>query len=134
VVSTKGVAGFSRPYLQRSGTKGHQLFLVGSDSVKTMIFARAARNEGIRFSEALAPIYFEQLTSERRVVRYSRGQPVARFERIPGKRAETLDATVYAVAVRQMIGMNEDRRADELESKAAPKRSARAIKSKWLES
>ena len=133
VVSIKGVAGFSRPFLQRSGTKGQLLWLVGSDAVKSQLFARLARGEGVRFSEDLEGVYFEQLVSERRVVRYVRGTPQARFERHKGMRAETLDATVYAWAARQLIGQNIDRRAEDLASLAAPKRAASTIKSAWLE-
>ncbi|MDO5633087.1 MAG: phage terminase large subunit family protein [Paracoccus sp. (in: a-proteobacteria)] len=129
VVASKGVSGFSRPMLQRSGTKGQLLWLAGVDAIKSQLFARLSRGEGVRFSDALQPIYFEQLTSERRVVRYVRGRPDARFERVKGKRAETLDATVYAWAARQLIGINLDRRAEELASAAAPKRQPAVIKS-----
>ena len=131
-VAIKGVAGFSRPFLERSATKGQLLWLVGVDSVKSQLFARLARNTGVRFSESLAPIYFEQLTSERRVVKYVRGQPQARFERIPGKRAETLDATVYAWAVRNLIGQAPEARASQLETAAAPAAVPMSIKSAWL--
>ena len=130
VVPIKGVAGFSRPLLEKSG-KQH-LWLAGVDALKSQLFVRLSRNQGLRFSDALAPIYFEQLASERRVVRYVRGKPEARFERIKGKRAETLDATVYALAVRQLIGQRVDLRAAELSSAAAPKAPPRVIKSKWL--
>ncbi len=132
VVSIKGVAGFSRPFLQRSGSKGAPLWLVGSDAVKAQLFNRLQRGEGVRFSNTLEPIYFEQLTSERRVVRYSHGRPAARFERVQGKRAETLDATVYAWAARQLVGMNLDRREEELASRAASKKASVVVKSKWL--
>ncbi|MFP7570405.1 phage terminase large subunit family protein [Marivita sp. S2033] len=132
VVSIKGVAGFSRAFLQKSGSKGAPLWLVGSDAVKAQLFNRLERGEGVRFAQALEPVFFEQLTSERRVVRYSHGKPVARFERIKGKRAETLDATVYAWAARSLVGMNLDRREDELASRAAPKKAATVVRSKWL--
>lgn len=131
VVPIKGVPGFSRPVLEKSGRQ--HLWLVGSDSVKSQLFARIARASGIRFGEDLAPIYFEQLASERRVVRYSRGQPVARFERIPGKRAETLDATCYAWAARGLLNQNVERRGEELRSLAAPSRPPAVIRSKWLD-
>jgi len=131
VVSVKGVGGFSRSILEKSGKQ--LLWLVGADAVKSQLFARIGRNTGIRFGEDLAPIYFEQLASERRVVRYSRGQPIARFERIPGKRAETLDATAYAWAARMLINQNAERRGEELRSLAAPKRAPAIIRSKWLE-
>ncbi|GLV24161.1 phage terminase large subunit family protein [Sphingobium sp. TomTYG45] len=132
VVSGKGVAGFSRPFLQRSGTKGANLWLVGVDAVKSQLFARVARNSGIHFSGALEPVFFEQFASERRVVKYTRGTPQARFERIPGRRAETLDCVVYAWAARSLIGMNLDRRAEELTSAAAPPPRPTVIKSQWL--
>jgi phage terminase large subunit GpA-like protein len=52
----------------------------------------------------LEPVYFEQLASERRVVRYKRGQPIRRFERISGRaRAEALDCLVYAFAARAVV-------------------------------
>ncbi|SEN57948.1 Phage terminase, large subunit GpA [Gemmobacter aquatilis] len=132
VVPIKGVAGFSRALFQRSATKGQHLWLVGVDAAKSALFTRVGRNQGIRFGEALPPIFYEQFASERRVVRYVRGKPEARFERIKGKRAETLDASVYAVAVRNLIGQSVDRRAEELASQAAPKRPPVVIKSKWL--
>jgi phage terminase large subunit GpA-like protein len=132
VVSGKGVGGMSRPFLHRSSTKGALLFLVGVDAIKAQLFNRLARGDTFRFSADLEPIYFEQLTSERRVVRYFKGQPQRRFERIPGKRAETLDATVYAMAARQLVGMNLDRREQELASVTLPKKPANMVKSKWL--
>lgn len=132
VVSGKGVAGFSRPFLQRSGTKGANLWLVGVDAVKSQLFARVARNSGIHFSVALEPVFFEQFASERRVVKYTRGTPQARFERIPGRRAETLDCVVYAWAARSLIGMNLDRRAEELTSAAAPPPRSTVVRSAWL--
>lgn len=132
VVAIKGVAGFSRQFLQRSGTKGQLLWLAGVDAIKSQLFTRLARGAGVRFGAALEPIYFEQLTSERRVMRYVRGIPQTRFERIKGKRAETLDATVYAWAARHLIGMSLDRRAEELSSAAASKKQSAFIRSSWL--
>ena len=132
VVSGKGVSGMARPFLAKSSTKGTPLFLVGVDAIKAQLFNRLARGGTFRFSSDLAPIFFEQLTSERRVVRYFKGQPQRRFERIPGKRAETLDATVYALAARQLVGLNLDRREEELASVTLPKKPASVIKSAWL--
>ncbi|MTH35763.1 phage terminase large subunit family protein [Paracoccus limosus] len=130
VVPIKGVPGFSRGLIQKSGNQ--HLWLVGVDAAKSQLFARVSRSQGIRFSEALPPIFFEQFASERRIVRYVRGKPEARFERIKGKRAETLDASVYALAVRQLIGQRLDLRQAELASAAAPKAPPRVIKSAWM--
>ena len=132
VVSIKGAAGFSRKFLERSGSKGQLLWIIGVDAIKSQLFTRLARGQGMRFSEDLTPVFFEQLTSERRVMRYTRGRPVASFERIKGKRAETLDATVYAWAARQLIGQRLELRQAELSSAAAPKKPPRVIKSEWM--
>lgn len=133
VVAGKGVAGFSRPNIDRSSTKGVPLFLIGVDALKSQLFARLARGITIRFSESLTPVYFEQLTSERRVVRYVRGAPVRRFERIPGKRAETLDATVYAVSARHLVDADMDRREGALTNRTAGQQMQTAVRSLWLE-
>lgn len=133
IVSGKGVPGFARPFIQRSGMKGAPLFLIGVDAVKAQLFQRLARGSGFRFSADLEPIFFEQLTSERRVVKYFKGQPVRRFERIPGKRAEALDAVVYALAARGLIGADLERRESEVASVTAPAKAATVIRSKWLQ-
>jgi phage terminase large subunit GpA-like protein len=85
----KGVAG-SRPALQASGSKvkGGRLFLIGVDTLKSALFDRLARGTGVRFSHTLDAAYFEQVASERKVVRY-RGQPVRRFGASLGRRAES---------------------------------------------
>jgi phage terminase large subunit GpA-like protein len=132
IVAGKGVSGFSRPFIQRSTTKGAPLFLIGVDSIKAQLFNRLARGDTFRFSADLSPVFFEQLTSERRVVRYLRGAPVRRFERIPGKRAETLDATVYALAARQLVSLDMGRREIEVSSAAGMKKPAITIRSSWL--
>ena len=132
VVPIKGVPGFSRALLQKSGTRGQHLWLCGVDAAKSQLFTRVARKEGIRFSEDLSPVFFEQFASERRVLRYAHGKPQPRFERIKGKRAETLDASVYALAVRSLINQRLDLRAEELASAAAPTKPERVIRSRWL--
>lgn len=132
IVSIKGAPGFSRPFLQKSGAKGQLLWLAGVDAIKSQLFNRLSRGQGFRFSESLSPVFFEQLTSERRIVRYSHGRPQARFERIKGKRAEALDATGYAWAARSLIGQKVESRQAELASKAAPRKAPTIIRSAWL--
>lgn len=137
IVSGKGVPGFSRPALEKSKSGGNPLWLVGVDAVKSQLFARLAAEAGdvgrIRFSRDLPPRYFEELTSERRVMRYTRGKPQVRFERIKGRRAEGLDSTVYAIAARALIGIKPDQRAEELASAAAPVRRAPVIRSAFMD-
>src|SRR5262249_5661346 len=89
IFAGKGVAG-TRPIVEPSKGKvrGGRLMLIGVDAIKSGVYDRLARGRALRLSDTLEPAYFEQLASERKVVRYSRGQPVRRFERKPGARAE----------------------------------------------
>ncbi len=131
VVAGKGVAG-PRPAIAASHSKGSKLFLVGVDGLKAQILTRLSSGRTIRFSESLEPIWFEQLASERRVVRYVRGQPLRRFERIPGRRAEALDCVVYGFAARHLVNADLDRREAELGSAAAPAAQPSVVRSRWL--
>jgi hypothetical protein len=86
-MAIKGMYG-TRPDIQASKGKmkgGGRLWIAG-DGIKTTIFSRLQRGQMIGFSHTLDPVYYEQLASERRVVRYKRGQPIRRFERIPRSR------------------------------------------------
>jgi phage terminase large subunit GpA-like protein len=103
IMCTKGVGGFARPAIQPSKSKlrnGARLWIVGVDNLKSRIFAQVQRSNSIRFSETLEPVFYEQLASERKVTRSNSGKPVVRFERLPGAKAECLDALVYAHAAR----------------------------------
>ncbi len=131
VVAVKGVSG-NRPAMKASETKGSRLFIVGVDGVKGQLSARLARGRSIRFSAKLEARYFEELASERLIVRYVRGAPVRRWERIPGRRAECLDATVYAWAARGLLTLDLNRREAELSAKPAPPGLPSVIRSVWL--
>lgn len=140
VFAIKGVGG-SRPFIEQSRqkVKGGWLWIVGVDGIKTHLVSRLTRGSTIRFSASLPPVWFEQLTAERVVVRYSRGQPYRSFERIKGRRAEALDCTVYAFAVRQLVNnINWSVREAQLRNPAAEEaanRQARpdVIRSAWME-
>lgn len=121
IMAGKGVYG-SRPFVQASKTKvkGGRLFLVGVDVIKTTLINRLSRGMSIRFSDTLEPVWFEQLASERRVVRYVRGRPERRFDRKKGSRAEALDCVVYAFAARMAVTVDFDRRSDETVGHPAP--------------
>ncbi|MDD3798427.1 MAG: phage terminase large subunit family protein [Novosphingobium sp.] len=131
IVAGKGVAG-NRPALQMSKSKGTRLFLVGVDGIKASLLQRLSRGRSIRFSNTLTEEWFEQLASERRIIRYLRGRPIRQFVRIAGRRAEALDCVVYATAARELVTANPDRREEELASRATPKRAPSVIRSKWL--
>ncbi|OJH43015.1 phage terminase large subunit family protein [Paracoccus sp. SM22M-07] len=136
VVAIKGAPG-NRPVIERAGSKtktGARLQIVGVDTVKAQLFARFPRPSSARFSASLPPIWFEQATSERAVIRYNRGQPVRTFVRIPGRRAEALDCAVYAYAVRQLVNIvPEIRRADLAQSDPVQKQSRPVLQSQWMQ-
>ena len=134
ILAIKGVSG-SRPSIVPSATKmkgGGRLWIVGVDTIKQTIFNKLASGKGIRFSQSLEPVYYEHLSSERRVVRYTRGQPVRRFERITGKRAEALDALIYAFAARSAAPVQLDQREDELRMPVPPPTPPSVIRSRWM--
>lgn len=115
VMALKGVPG-TRPICEpsKSKVKGGRLFLAGVDTIKSTIYDRLSRGRSLRLSHTLELAYFEQLASEKKVVRYARGQPTRRFERKVGRRAEALDCVVYAWAARQMVAVQLDAREAEL--------------------
>jgi phage terminase large subunit GpA-like protein len=121
IFAGKGASGARPGFAISKGSKrlGGRLAIIGADTLKGSIFDRLQRPGSIRFSHTLERVYFEQLASERRVIRYRRGQPVRRFERVSSRvRAEALDALVYAFAARSAVPINFDRREDELRAVA----------------
>ena len=137
IMAGKGVAG-TRPAIMptKSKVKGGRLrlWIIGVDGIKTTLMNRLARGRSIRFSKSLEPAYYEQLASERKVVRYARGRPVRRFERKTGARAEALDALVYAWAARQAVQIPSwDAREDDLRRTLPRAEPARVIRSRWME-
>ncbi len=133
IVAVKGATG-QRPSIRISATKGHKLFIVGVDGEKARLADRLKRGRTIRFSASLDRRFYEELASERRIVRYTRGVPTATWERIPGRRAEALDCWVYASAVRNLVGVDLSARADELTGNTAPIGRPTVARSKWLDS
>ena len=134
IVAIKG-AGGTRPAITASHAKkqhGARLWIVGVDGIKAEITARLARGTSIRFSHDLEAVYFEQVASERRVLRYVKGIPIRRWERIAGRRAEALDCLVYAKAARGLVTIPTAVREAALCQEAAPKAAPAVIRSAWL--
>ena len=104
---------------------------MGVDAIKSQIVNRLQAGRTIRFGDTLDETWFEQLTGERRVVRYSRGKPVRAFERIAGRRVEALDCLTYGFAARELMRVDPERRRAELARRTNEERSVVA-RSKWL--
>lgn len=131
IVAIKGAPG-ARPSIKASETKGSRLFILGVDGLKATLASHLSRGRTVRFSDSLEDRFFEELASERRLVRYKRGAPVRVWERIAGRRAESLDCMVYALAVRPLVGVDLNRRETEVSTKAAPANRKTTIRSRWI--
>jgi phage terminase large subunit GpA-like protein len=128
IVAIKGMFG-NRPIIE--GSKGKvakgtlsgkgRLWVVGVDTVKlSLLGLLSKRRERVRFSSSLPLHWFEQLLSERSVIKKIGGRPVRRFERIGALAAEALDATVYSIAARQLVSyLDLDKREAELQGEAS---------------
>lgn len=133
VVAIKGAAG-QRPAIAASKTKGQRLFIVGVDGIKKRIVDRLASGRTLRFSDGLEDRFFDELSSERLIQRYSRGAPVRLWERIPGRLAESLDCVVYALAVHGLVRTDLDIREDALAGHVAAMATPMVARSKFLAS
>jgi phage terminase large subunit GpA-like protein len=134
IFAIKGAAG-RRQFIERSNSPikgGGVLHIVGVDQIKSYLLTGLARGHSFRFSNVLPLSYFEQMVSERRIIRTVHGMPVRSWERIPGRRAEAWDCAVYAVAARQLVRTNPDHREDELRQvKTAPVIPV-SVPSQWM--
>jgi len=131
VVAIKGHDG-NRALIERSSKPW--LYIVGADGAKSRLFGLLEKPGHVRFAADLPPRFYEELCSERRVTFYKFGQPRKRWERIKGMRAEALDAFVYAMAVRGLVGVDLTRRENELRAVAKPAPAAPTVwRSKWMD-
>lgn len=121
IYASKGVPGFSQPVCHQSKNQKY-LWLPGTDVGKARLFNRLERPNcgGIRWSDSLESVFFEQLASERLVKTMRAGVAHPQFLRIPGRDAETLDCVVYAWAARSIVKTNLDQREVLLSSPVAP--------------
>jgi phage terminase large subunit GpA-like protein len=122
VFAGKGVFG-NRPAFQmaKGKTIASRFAIVGVDVIKTVLFDRLARGQGIHFSDSLEPRYFEEIASQRRVIKFHRGMPQRRFEMVSGRaRKECLDALVYGFSARQSRQINFEVRERDLHMVVKP--------------
>lgn len=104
-----GAVDHQEPYKMRRRKKGSGRTLsIVVNTVKSRLHARYTlgpqQPSALRFAQGLDAVYFEHLTSEELRTAYKKGRPVKFWERIAGRAAEGLDATVYAFALAQYIG------------------------------
>lgn len=129
--ATKGVGGAERrPIWPKAPSKnargGTSLFLVGTNAAKDFAHARLKIAEAgpgfCHFPDSYDESYFAQLTSEKRIVRYSHGVQVSEWRKDPEwARNEAWDCRVLNVAAfmgLMSMGLDLQREATQLESVA----------------
>ncbi|WP_268807803.1 phage terminase large subunit family protein [Thiothrix eikelboomii] len=121
-VAVKGESRKNRPILGRPSwqdidwrgkttKQGVQLYLVGTDTAKDMLYNRFQRTDRsgagvIHFPDWLPLEVFEQLTSEKKVRRYRHGFAVYDWIKSSSTRNEALDCLVYIQCIAQKIGLH----------------------------
>lgn len=141
VIAIKGMSQKGKPplgkatkvdvdYKGKALKKGAQLFPVGVDTVKSLLFGRLKHNEPgagyLHFFPTIGTDYFEELTAEKQILRFRNGYP----ERVWVKKSqapnEALDEMNYAYAALHRLYQKMDRRTiwDQLERRGdeRPKR------------
>ena len=107
--STPGKAIANRP--TQSGKQRVQLFQVGTDAAKDLIFSwlnvDEVKNGYIHFPNSVDEEFFKQLTAEKRVVKYYKGQKRLEWKQIR-ERNEILDCFVYCVAAYYILSPKMD--------------------------
>ena len=138
VIAIKGMSQKGKPplgkatkvdvdYKGKALKKGAQLFPVGVDTVKSLLFGRLKHNDPgagyLHFFPTIGTDYFEELTAEKQILRFRNGYP----ERVWVKKSqapnEALDEMNYAYAALHRLYQKMDRRTiwDQLERRDEPK-------------
>jgi len=119
--STRNKPVVGRPTNQDITTRGKtirggvQLWPVGSDTAKQVIYGRFGIDEGagrMHYSAELPDEFYAQLTAEKLVTRYHKGHPRTEWVKPSHRRNEVLDCTVYALAAAYHLGINKFRERD----------------------
>ena len=126
VVAIKGSSSRGKPPIGRESKvdlnykgriikRGASVAMVGTDTIKDSLFGRLRFNEPgegyVHFGRAANEEYFQQLTAEKRMTRFTRyGMPVSEYVKESSARNEALDTCVYAYAALHLMYQKFDRR------------------------
>lgn len=155
VWAIKGRGGQGVPVWPRKPSRSNKgnlpLFMVGVDAAKDALTARLRIPEPgpgfVHFPLDRGPEYFDQLTAERAITRYSAGRPVREWRPVrSGARNEALDTFVYGTAALHGLiaaGLNLNLEATRLAAiplkeagtagaHAVPAKAKTTIRSSWL--
>ena len=141
-MSTKGkppLGKASKVDLNHSGKtlrKGAQVFPVGTDTIKSLLFGRLKHNDKgpgyLHFYPTVGTDYFEELTAEKQILRFKNGYPQRVWVKKSNARNEALDELVYAYSALHRLYQLYDRRTiwDQLERKLRTLPEDPAVESK----
>lgn len=121
----KGVGGWGRPIVEKpqrkqSGKNARKvdLFLVGTDEAKLIVMRRlgAVKGQGgyCSFPSDRDADWYKQITSEKLITRYIKGQPVREWHKPDKARNEAFDCRVYALAALKIMQPSFKRLAERL--------------------
>lgn len=146
VVAIKGMSTKNKPPIGKASKvdlnaqgktlkKGAQVFPVGSDTIKSLLFGRLKHNEVgpgyLHFYPTVDSDYFEELTAEKQVLRFRNGFPERIWVKKSSARNEALDELVYAYAALNRVYQIKDRRTlwDQMEKSPEEKKQAKRLSS-----
>lgn len=106
---TKVDINFKGQYMKKGGL----VYIVGTDTAKDVIYGRLKFNEPgfgyVHFHSEFSQDYYNQLTSEKKVTRYSKGRPIKEWILPSGRRNESLDCFVYSYCILNFVMSKYDR-------------------------
>lgn len=121
VFAVKGASKPGRPVVSATPSKvdvnrrgrveksGAELWMVGADTAKDWLHSRWKLDSGpgaVHFSQDLPLDFYQQLCSERRLIRYVKGHQRSEWIKNKADRNEALDLSVYNLAAAQRIGLH----------------------------
>lgn len=124
VLAVKGASKPGRPVIASKPSKvdvnrrgkiiqgGAELWMIGTDTAKDWLFSRWMLPPGpgaIHFNRDLPETFYEQLTAERKLIRYVKGYKRAEYIKTPGDANEALDLCVYNLAAAHFLGLHKRR-------------------------
>ena len=145
VVAIKGMSTKNKPPIGKASKvdlnasgktlkKGAQVFPVGSDTIKSLLFGRLKHNDVgagyLHFYPTVDKDYFEELTAEKQILRFRNGFPERIWVKKSSARNEALDELVYAYAALNRVYQIKDRRTlwDQMEKNPEERKPSKAGK------
>ncbi len=127
VLAIKGASRPGRPIIANKPTKqdvnvrgrtekgGVELWMIGTDTAKDWLASRMHLTRGpgaMHFSTDLPEEYYEQMTAERRNVRWRKGHAISEWIKAKADRNEAWDLAVYNLAAAYFLGLHRKQPGD----------------------